>query len=429
MHNGFIDVFKNKNFLKIWLAQIFSQTANNLLNFLLVVKVYDITHSNLKVSILILCFTVPSILFSIYGGVLADRFSQKRIMYTVNLLRAILALGFIFCGFNLWAVYLLTFLISSAMQFFLPSEAARIPQIVKQEDYLAANSLYISTNYATMIVGFSMVSFIQALQGINHFLLISSGFLLSSIILFFLPYDKPEIKGLSTRILFGDLKKDFLHGFNIIKGRAGIYMPIIYLTFIWIAFGVAYVLVPPLSKEIFHIPAADAGKIIILPAVAGTGLGAVFVEYFGRRTRKIHLINLGIFLVGITAFLIFLIPEIRQIFIDNSGGKIIAMNSFSKDVIISILLAIVGFGAMAIIAPSQTILQMHTEKNMMGKVFGFLNMITNLLNMLPILLVGYLTDLLDVKTVIFSIAVCVILFGLGNMVYIYVLRKEKFENT
>ena len=429
MSNGFIDVFKNKNFLKIWLAQIFSQTANNLLNFLLVVTVYDITHSNLKVSILILCFTVPSILFSIYGGVLADRFSQKRIMYTVNFLRAILALGFVFGGFNLWSVYLLTFLISSAMQFFLPAEAARIPQIVKQEDYLAANSLYISTNYATMIIGFSLVSFIQALQGVNHFFLISLGFLLSSVILFSLPYDRPEIKGLSTSVLFGDLKKDFIHGLNIIKGRAGIYMPIIYLSLIWVAFGMAYVLVPPLSKEIFHIPAVDAGKMIVLPAIVGTALGAVFVEYFGKRTRKIHLINMGIFLVGITALLISLIPEIRQIFVNNAADKVFVINSFSKNIIIAVLLSIVGFGAMAIIAPSQTILQMHTEKNMMGKVFGFLTMITNVLNMLPVLIVGYLTDLLDVKTVIFCIASLVIIFGLANVFYVYIFKKEKFENA
>ncbi|HRY59761.1 MAG TPA: MFS transporter [Patescibacteria group bacterium] len=417
MLSGFANVFKNKNFLKIWIAQIFSQTANNLLNFLLVVKVYDITGSNLKVSILILCFTVPSVLFSIYAGVLADRFSQKKIMYTVNFLRAVLALGFIFVGFNLWFVYILTFMISSAMQFFLPSEAARIPAIVHQNDYLAANSLYISTNYGAMIFGFSLVSAIQYVHGYNQFVIISIGFLLSAIILFFLPYDKPKIKHVTKELLFDGLKKDFLSGWHLIKNTAGVYMPIIYLVFIWIAFGVAYVLVPPLTNEILHIPTADAGRMVVLPAVIGTAGGVLVVDYLSKKTAKKHIISFGIFLVGFSAMVISLIPEVREVIFKNSPDTYDYIHTFFKTGIIAVLLAMVGFGAMAIIAPSQTILQENTEKGMMGRVFGFLNMITNVVNMLPVLIIGYIADRFHIKAVLFSISSFVVIFGIANVIY------------
>ena len=214
MRTGFVDVFRNKNFLKIWGAQIFSQTANHLLNFLLIVRVYDITHSNLKVSILILCFTMPSILFSIYAGVFADRFSQKRIMSGVNFLRALLTIGFVLFDTNLVAIYIFVFLISSAMQFFLPAEAARIPAIVEKDDYIAANSLYIFTNYGAMIFGFSLVSFIKFLDIGYQFSLISLGFLISSLTLLFLPYDKPKIAKISRELLFDGVREYFLKGWN-----------------------------------------------------------------------------------------------------------------------------------------------------------------------------------------------------------------------
>ena len=417
MLNGFVDVFKNKNFLKIWMSQIFSQTANNLLNFLLIVKIYDLTGSNLKVSILILCFTVPSVIFSIYAGVLADRFSQKRIMYTVNFLRAFLALGFVVFGFNLIFVYVLTFLISSAMQFFLPAEAARIPAIVSKEDYLAANSLYISTNYGAMIFGFSLVSAIQNVQGVNQFAMISLGFAISAVILFFLPYDKPTIKHITKQLLFEGLKKDFLSGWHLIKGKAGVYMPMVYLVFVWVAFGVAYVLVPPLTNEILHVPTADAGRLIVLPAVIGAAGGALIVDFLSRKTAKKHIISLGIFLIGISAIIISLIPNIGSMLFVRFPDAYNYIHTYMRSGGIAVIIALIGFGAMAVIAPSQTILQENTEKEMMGRVFGFLNMITNVVNMLPVLIIGYIADRFHMRTVLFTIASFVVLSGIANIIY------------
>lgn len=426
MQNGFIDVFKNKNFLKLWLSQVFSQTANNLFNFLLVVKVFDLTHSSLKVSILILCFTVPSILFSIYAGILADRFSQKKIMYSVNFLRAILALGFIFFNLNLVCVYLFTFLISSLMQFFLPSEAARIPALVDRKDYLAANSLYISTNYAAMIIGFSLVSFVQYLKGEHQFLLISMGFLISALVLLTLPYDKPEFKEINAHSLFDGIKKEFLESWKIIKNKVGIFMPMIYLVFIWITFGVAYVIVPPLAKDILNIPTADAGKYIVLPAVAGAILGGYLCERLGKHKKKTFIISIGLFLVGIVSLLVSLIPILKGPIREFLFNFLSVDQLYLKMIAIMVSVGLVGMGAMMVIAPAQTMLQENTGEGMMGRVFGFLNMITNVVNMLPVLAIGYIADLLPINSIIFFLSFLVLLFWVSSTIYI-ISRKKSFQ--
>ncbi|MCX6806484.1 MAG: arabinose efflux permease, partial [Patescibacteria group bacterium] len=66
------NIIKNKNFLQIWLAQLFSQLAANLLNFALIIRVFDLSantsYANISVSLLILAFGVPSIIFAVLAG-------------------------------------------------------------------------------------------------------------------------------------------------------------------------------------------------------------------------------------------------------------------------------------------------------------------------------------------------------------------------
>jgi hypothetical protein len=312
------------------------------------------------------------------------------------------------------------------MQFFLPSEAARIPALVEKKDYLAANSLYISTNYAAMIVGFSLVSFVQYLKGEHQFLLISLGFIISALVLLTLPYDKPEFKEFNAHSLFDGIKKEFFESWSIIKNKVGIFMPMIYLVFIWITFGVAYVIVPPLAKDILNIPTADAGKYIVLPAVGGAVLGGYLCERLGRHKKKTFIISSGLFIVGSISLIVSLIPVLKGPIREFLFSFLSIDQLYVKMFIIMVSIGLVGMGSMMVIAPAQTMLQENTEEGMMGRVFGFLNMITNVINMLPVLAIGYIADLLPINSIIFCLAFLVLLFWISNTIYI-ISRKKSFQ--
>lgn len=417
MNNGVLRVLKNKNFFKLWFAQIFSQSAYQLLIFLLVLNTYQITGSNITVSILVVFITIPAILFGIYAGVIADRFSQKRIMYGVNLVRALLALVFIFVSFKLWVIYLVTFLISSAMQFFLPAEASRIPALVEKEDLVAANSLYISTNYASVILGYSLASL---LEGINHgleYLIISGMFLVSAIVLFFLPYDKGKRKEIDPlRTVFHGVRRDFIESWRLLHKSYSIYMPFIYLVFVWVAFSVAYVMVPSVAKEIFNIPTISISHLIIIPAVLGAALGTIIVERTTRKRRKQRLVIAGLIIIGLDALLVSFLPNIRAMIAGSSLEAILPIHVF-KELIISSLMLLVGFGAIFVVSISQALLQESVDEDHRGRVYGFLYMCTNILNFLPVIVVGVLADLLSIKFVIFFISLIVIAFGILNLFY------------
>ena len=64
-----LDVFRNRSFLLLWLAQASTQIGGNMVIFGLTVIISKATGSTTAVSALILTFLVPAVLFSAVAGV------------------------------------------------------------------------------------------------------------------------------------------------------------------------------------------------------------------------------------------------------------------------------------------------------------------------------------------------------------------------
>ena len=113
-------------FLRLWIAQALSQTANNMVNFALlllvqdIIQIHNVEQANTAISLVILAFSLPSVLFGPIAGVLADRWDRKLLMAAMNALRAISVISFLVIdpawhvGSILAAVYLLTFIFGIA---------------------------------------------------------------------------------------------------------------------------------------------------------------------------------------------------------------------------------------------------------------------------------------------------------------------------
>ena len=61
-------VFRNRPFLLLWLSQAFTQIGGNMVIYGLTVIILESTRSNTAVSILILTFLGPAVLFSAVAG-------------------------------------------------------------------------------------------------------------------------------------------------------------------------------------------------------------------------------------------------------------------------------------------------------------------------------------------------------------------------
>src|SRR5215216_465211 len=88
------DVLRNGPFLRLWLAQAISQTSTNMVNFSLmllvqnIVETHGVKQANTAISLVILAFSLPSVLFGPIAGVMADKMNRRYLMTATNVLRA-----------------------------------------------------------------------------------------------------------------------------------------------------------------------------------------------------------------------------------------------------------------------------------------------------------------------------------------------------
>src|SRR5262245_2749946 len=94
-----VSVARNPHFNRLWGAQILSQIDQNLLNFALIIRVFQLAEgtrlANVSVALLILSFGIPSIFFAAAAGVYVDHWNKKVVLVTANFLRAGLVLGYL----------------------------------------------------------------------------------------------------------------------------------------------------------------------------------------------------------------------------------------------------------------------------------------------------------------------------------------------
>src|SRR4029079_3724498 len=108
--------------------------------------------ASLAISGVMIARTLPAFLFGPIAGSLIDRLDRKRIMIAADLGRAVLYLSMAFIA-QLWAIYLLSFVIECLSLLWGPARDASLPNMVPRRQLTNANSLVLVSAYATLPVG------------------------------------------------------------------------------------------------------------------------------------------------------------------------------------------------------------------------------------------------------------------------------------
>jgi len=228
--SSILAVLKNGNFRNLWIAQIISQVAVNMFAFILLIRVYEQTRSNIAVSGIVLAIGVPSILFGIIAGGIIDQLDKRQVMVVSNILRAVVLLLFFFLIGFIPFVYILAFLFSVITQFFIPAEAPYIPSLVTQKQILPATSLFTFSLYASTIIGFVLSGPLLGFLGTeNTFLILSLIMLIAAFFTFRLPKEakKRTVINLSLSRIRGDIND----GIKFIQGNNRVKQGLLLLTF------------------------------------------------------------------------------------------------------------------------------------------------------------------------------------------------------
>jgi MFS family permease len=143
------------NFRKLWLSHLISSFGDALTNLALLITAQRLTGSTAAVATTAVAVALPQLLFGLFAGVLVDRWDRKRVMIASDLARAFLVLGFLAVGSSdrMWLLYVVAFVQASIGTLDNPARSSVVPQIVGQDNLLAANSFFQSTIIIVGVAG------------------------------------------------------------------------------------------------------------------------------------------------------------------------------------------------------------------------------------------------------------------------------------
>ncbi len=146
---------RNRNYRWTWMGQIVSEVGDHFNNVAVLSLAMDETHNGAAIAALMLSRAIPAIIVGPFAGVLLDRFDRRRIMIASDLVRGVLALGFILSiRYNqTWLLYLLSALLMIASPFFTSGRSAILPAIATDAELHTANSLTQTTGWMTLAIG------------------------------------------------------------------------------------------------------------------------------------------------------------------------------------------------------------------------------------------------------------------------------------
>ncbi len=401
MANTFVTVLKYRDFLKIWVSQISSQIALHMLNFAIVLHIYELTGSVTAVSLVLVASAVPSVIFGPFSGAIADRLNYKTILTWTSFLRFAAILLLFVMKDNVLALLEIVFLISLISQFFAPAEMAAIPLIVPKKKLVAANSVIMTTMYAALLVGYSAAGPIMILISTKWlFLFCGLLYLVSAFVVNRMTnFDTKKVKKLiltewakEIEVIWGKTKE----GIKYVKENRKIYDPMLKLACGWAMLGSFIVLMPSFGESILNISAKLIGPAIIAPAGLGMFLGAYVLDKrknitFNKIINRSFFI-LGLFLIIFSSYLLY-----DELFISR------AINIF----------AVIGLGLLCsfIYISAQTLLHLKSERKKRGRVFGISAMLINIAMALPALIVGGVSDVTSPLFAMALISFVIIVYG------------------
>src|SRR5271166_5418731 len=100
----------NRNYRYTWMGQVVSEIGDHFNNIAVFSLAVQTTHSGLVVSGVLLARAIPAVLAGPLAGVTLDRLNRKRVMIASDLIRAVLAFGFILTihRHDTWLLYFLS---------------------------------------------------------------------------------------------------------------------------------------------------------------------------------------------------------------------------------------------------------------------------------------------------------------------------------
>ncbi len=385
-------VLQNRNFLKLWIGQIVSNIGDEVAFMgLAALIVYKWQGSAVDVSLLFIFSSLPVLIFGPIAGVFVDRWRRKNTMIWADLLRAIIV-ALLISPISIWYVYILIFALSTVSRFFYPARNAIIPNIVKEEKLVEANSLSQMTYMLAVVMGPALGAGLVALIGYTAtFLFDAFSYLFSALMIFLIRY-REEIKRTAKHPI-----KEMMDGFKYMRRNKVVLLIVTIFGIIMLVVGGMNVVYTLYIRDVLHMDIVGLG---ILETLFGIGAvaGSFGVGILAGRMRNVHLISMGIILIGLL---------------------VAAMALFPIFIVVILIAFGIGFTNSMLSSPTNAILQKAVKDEYRGKVFGAQGAIIQGAALISMGMIGFLIAAFGIENILLFMGTFLTVVGL-----LLLLRKS-----
>ena len=374
---------------RYWLASFGSVGATQLVTLGQGWLVFELSGSPLNLGYLGAAASLPSILVSLFGGALADRFNKRLILMTTSGMTALLMLVLALLDFlnlvQVWHVLAIAACVSFITGLDWPTRSAFYPHLIERNGLMSAVALNSFIWQATRMMMPALGGLIIAFSDTSVvFALAAAGFLLMFLVMASIGVNVPGERHHSTL-------HQVREGFQFIVSNP-LFKWLILLSYTSMFFGTAYMQLMPVFADLLN--AGETGYGYLLSA---TGVGSVLGIFFitaaqhSRRLGYIILAGAAAASLGLWGF-----------------AAVAYLGNFTLALLLAMLTAV--FSSVYMIT-AMTVLQMAVPDRLRGRVMG-IHTITY--NLMPLggLLLGAIATLSTAPIAVFAGASVALLFVL-----------------
>ena len=314
--------------------------------------VYTMTNDPLSLGVVSAGFGLPMLIFSLFGGTVADRVRKRNLLLVTQALMAVMSLAITLLvqtgTVALWHLFVSSLFAGTIFSFMMPARSAFLVEMVEEEDFLNAVSLGSMAMNICRIVSPALAGVLLKVIGIPGVYWIVT---ISYIGVIFTTFKIPPGEHIAARA-DAPMMADIVEGLRYVKGNKTL-VSLLIMMFIPVLLVMPYqMLMPVFARTILQ--AGETGFGILMSA---TGVGALAGSFMtaaiGDYQRKGMLM-----LVTGAAFGLFLVPFAF-------AGSLVPA---------SIFLLFVGAASSVFMSVNNALLMSVTPDNLMGRVMSIFSM-------------------------------------------------------
>ena len=381
----------NRNFLLLWQGQLISDLGNAAFDIALGFWVLEKTGSTGLMGLIMACFAAPIVILGPFSGAVADRINRKIILVIADLIRGILflTLGLLIITdhFIFGLIFPIGIISGICAAFFAPAVGATVPDLVTTDNLTRANSAKSLSQSLSQLLGNSFGGILYALlTAPGLFIIDGLSFLYAAVSQAFIKM--PSIARITEK---KHILAEMMDGLKYVLGNNGLKKMLLACMLLNFFATMGLTLFTPLFSQTESLGVAKYG-FVVGAMMIGALLAMVLLSILKIKSEQRYFI----FLLSLVLMNLFMV-----------------LIGFTYNFIPMIILAFfIGSFNTIVNVIFQTVVQISTPPEHLGKVFGIISTLTGALSPIAMAVCGFTAQFLGVRK---TIVTCFIIAAVSTI--------------